>query len=65
MNSNTCSCVGPQNGAPRCPCIMRQVIKRNGRYILPEQDLGPVPDDTGPSYDWYRIVEIMKRHDIR
>ena len=37
-----CFCVGPQNGQPLCPCRMRGVIIRDGRYILPEQDLGPV-----------------------
>ena len=37
-----CACIGPQNGQPRCPCAMRGVIVRDGRYIQPEQDLGPV-----------------------
>jgi len=36
-----CACVGPQNGQPLCPCAMRGVIVRDGRYIRPEQDLGP------------------------
>ena len=38
-----CNCVGPQNGEPRCPCQMRNIIIRDGRYIEPEKDLGPVP----------------------
>lgn len=37
-----CFCVGPQNGQPRCPCAMRGIIIRDGRYIQPEVDLGPV-----------------------
>jgi hypothetical protein len=37
-----CNCIGPQNGQPLCPCKMSRVIERNGRYIIPEQDLGPV-----------------------
>ena len=37
-----CFCIGPQNGEPLCPCRMRGVIIRDGRYILPEKDLGPV-----------------------
>ena len=41
---HACNCIGPQNGEPLCPCMMRGVIKRDGRYIRPEQDLGPVPD---------------------
>lgn len=47
-----CNCIGPQNGQPRCPCMMRGVIQRNGRWVEPERDLGPVtqgfdPDTTG------------------
>jgi hypothetical protein len=37
-----CNCVGPQPGMPRCPCQMRGLIQRNGRWIQPEVDLGPV-----------------------
>ena len=39
---HACMCVGPQRGEPLCPCQMRGVIVRDGRYIKPEQDLGPV-----------------------
>lgn len=39
---SSCNCVGPKNGQPLCPCRMRGVIERDGRYILPERDLGPV-----------------------
>jgi len=38
-----CNCIGPQNGQPLCPCQMRGVVERDGRYVRPEQDLGPVP----------------------
>lgn len=41
MHFGPCNCVGPQNGEPRCPCQMRKVIKRDGRWIQPEVDLGP------------------------
>lgn len=41
-STHSCGCVGPQDGQPRCPCHMRGVIERNGRWIVPEQDLGPV-----------------------
>ena len=41
-NAQSCGCVGPQNGEPLCPCMMRGMIKRDGRWIRPEQDLGPV-----------------------
>lgn len=37
-----CCCIGPQNGEPLCPCMMRGVFQRNGRWIKPEEDLGPV-----------------------
>lgn len=39
---NACNCIGPRNGEPRCRCQMRNVIERDGRWIVPEQDLGPV-----------------------
>ena len=39
--THICNCVGPQNGQPLCPCAMRGVIVRDGRYIQPERDLGP------------------------
>jgi hypothetical protein len=41
-NVHLCNCVGPQGGRPRCPCLMRDLVIRNGRYIQPERDLGPV-----------------------
>ena len=42
-----CNCVGPQNGQPYCPCQMRNVQIKEGRYVRPEQDLGLV--ETIPS----------------
>jgi hypothetical protein len=41
-NLHACNCIGPQGGRPLCPCRMRGVTIRDGRYIKPEQDLGPV-----------------------
>ena len=43
--THSCGCVGPQRGEPYCPCRMRGVIQRNGRWIEPERDLGPVRRD--------------------
>lgn len=42
VHMTPCNCVGPQNGEPLCPCRMRGVIIKNGRYVMPEQDLGPI-----------------------
>jgi len=42
MDSQPCFCIGPQNGEPFCRCKMRGVLIRDGRYIMPERDLGPV-----------------------
>lgn len=39
--SHSCGCVGPQNGRPLCPCQMRGVQIKDGRYVIPERDLGP------------------------
>lgn len=43
--SQACMCIGPQNGEPYCPCKMRSrgVYKRDGRWVEPERDLGPIP----------------------
>lgn len=40
--THSCGCIGPQRGEPYCPCRMRGVIQRDGRWIEPERDLGPV-----------------------
>lgn len=40
---HSCNCIGPQHGAPRCPCQMRNIIVRDGRFIQREVDLGPAP----------------------
>ena len=37
-----CNCVGPQAGQPLCPCMMAGVAEKDGRWVKPEQDLGPV-----------------------
>jgi hypothetical protein len=42
LKAHACHCVGPQNGEPLCPCMMRGVTKKDGRWIIPEKDLGPV-----------------------
>jgi hypothetical protein len=39
-----CNCMGRQPGMPLCPCGMRGLIQRDGRWIKPEQDMGPVID---------------------
>lgn len=31
--ARACFCVGPQNGEPLCPCRMRGVQVRDGRYV--------------------------------
>lgn len=43
-NVRTCGCIGPQNGEPYCPCMMRanRVYQKDGRWVEPEKDLGPV-----------------------
>tara|TARA_R110000822_G_scaffold3929_3_gene16712 strand:+ start:917 stop:1111 length:195 start_codon:yes stop_codon:yes gene_type:complete len=39
---SSCNCIGPQPGFPRCPCLMRGVEQRDGRWVAPEKDLGPI-----------------------
>ena len=43
-----CACIGPQNVQPRCPCMMRGLVQRDGRWIEPERDLGPVTPERAP-----------------
>lgn len=38
----SCNCIGPQAGQPLCPCLMRDVQVKDGRYVR-VQDLGPAP----------------------
>ena len=38
--SHACGCIGPQHGQPLCPCQMRSVQIKDGRYVR-IQDLGP------------------------
>jgi len=38
---HSCNCVGPRNGQPLCPCMMRSVSVENGRYVQ-TIDHGPV-----------------------
>lgn len=42
--SSACFCMGPQDGEPFCPCLMRSknIQQRNGRWVQPEEDLGKV-----------------------
>lgn len=54
---SACHCIGKQPGEPECPCVMRArgIFKRDGRWIQPECDLGPAPDDAGGksfTYGW-------------
>ena len=39
---SACNCMGPQNGEPLCPCMMKDVKIIDGRYVKTE-DLGPAP----------------------
>lgn len=50
----SCNCIGPQHGQPLCPCQMKNVIIRDGRYIRKEKDLGPV------SKSEYDLTDIFK-----
>lgn len=39
---HACNCIGPQRNEPKCPCLMRNIIERDGRWIQKEVDLGPI-----------------------
>lgn len=61
FETRACACIGPQNGQPLCPCRMRGVKIKNGRYVLPERDLGPVRDRPAKPhrgfYEWGKPAE--------
>lgn len=40
-NVRPCHCIGPQNGEPRCPCMMRNMRQVGGRWVE-VIDHGPV-----------------------
>lgn len=44
IDAKSCNCIGPQNGEPKCPCVMesKKIRKIGNRWVQPEQDLGPV-----------------------
>lgn len=42
--THSCGCIGPQNGEPLCPCRMRGVEVKDGRYVQ-TIDYGPVRND--------------------
>lgn len=41
--SHSCGCIGPQGDDPLCPCQMRSLTIKDGRYVRIE-DFGPVND---------------------
>ena len=53
-SAHSCNCIGPQNGEPKCPCMMKSIIQRDGRWIELERDLGPVQ----PSVNEYKKYSI-------
>jgi hypothetical protein len=41
-----CFCIGPQDGAPVCPCRMRSLRIQHGRYVeVIDHGPAPAPDD--------------------
>ena len=47
MGTHSCNCIGPQDGKPLCPCQMRGVEIKNGRYVK-TIDYGPVREPVPP-----------------
>jgi len=48
-----CFCIGPKDGQPLCPCRMRNVQIKDGRYVE-MIDHGPVRDGLVPDF-WEQI----------
>lgn len=49
----SCGCIGPQNGDPLCPCMMRSVTVENGRYVQ-KIDHGPAKAGGGKFLDEFQ-----------
>jgi hypothetical protein len=56
---SSCFCIGPQNGQPICPCHMRRVEVRNGRYVE-VIDHGPVVDQAKERQRDHELREWVK-----
>jgi len=54
QETHACCCIGPQNGEPVCPCRMKYVTIKDGRYVS-ITDLGPAPAQAIPPGN-YRVV---------
>lgn len=62
MEVKQCFCIGPQNGEPLCPCRMRHIQVKDGRYVE-TIDHGPVkPRD---SREWFRWRDAVDDMDIK
>lgn len=42
MEAKQCFCIGRQNGEPLCPCRMKNLEQRDGRWVEKPRDFGPV-----------------------
>lgn len=56
--AHSCNCVGPQDGQPLCPCQMRSLIIRDGKWIRPEQVVAPVRPFRQPETDVEKIARL-------
>lgn len=54
INVGACFCMGPQNGQPVCPCAMKFVIIKDGRYVS-VRDLGPAPTKKERRVSWNHL----------
>ncbi len=59
MDMHACNCVGPQNGDPLCPCMMRQEQQKNTPPVV--VTTVKVHELPGPDRDKYLAGEV-RRH---
>jgi len=60
---HACNCIGPQDGNPVCPCAMRSVSIKDGRYVQ-ITDLGPAPvKGDGIDLAWMFGEGVRNGHD--
>jgi len=63
IQTQACNCIGPQNGEPLCPCQMKGVFIRFGRYIK-ETDLGPAPSQPNTEPPTIFVPTVWTNDDI-
>lgn len=60
-NINRCFCIGPQNGEPYCPCMMKDLVQIEGAWYTRASTKKPLsisePNEALPPSDLFYEVK--------